>query len=281
VAVGIVLYRNIKCLGVTTCGGLKPNYTCEICSQIFRRKWNFRKHGKIRHGFDPFPASLPVPSQLSNKNKTDLSMAIGRLTAVMGNYFRAKELGMTMIESALFAQLRDSPAHLLDLLAHRFIIVDKNEIKGLSGYICPYCFAFELRHIRDLGYDKVASELHICAPEKKAEARMSLDPNNTKIGVHNEALKCLRLLTRNLFHEPRLVVEKYDERLKTEKFHGPLVILNQLERSHWAWVPLFYRGLHLDENHLTEFLNRTGLSTFILITVLKGDFAGNYLLSIK
>jgi hypothetical protein len=281
VVVDAVSYRNIKCLGVTTGGILKPIYTCEICRQIFRRKWNFRKHGKILHGFDPFPASLPIPSQLSNKNKTDLSMAIGRLTAVTGTHFRAKELGMTMRESALFAQLRDSPAHLLDLLAQRYFIVDKNEIKGLSGYFCPNCFAFELRHIRDLGHDKAASELHICGPEKKAEARMSLDPNNTKVGVYNEAVNCLLKLTHNLFHKPRLVAEKYDERLKTEKFHGTLVTLNQLERSHWAWVPLFYRELHLDENYLTEFLKRMGLSTFILITVLTGDFAGNHLLSIK
>lgn len=222
-----------------------------------------------------------MPSQLSNKNKTDLSIAISHLTAVTGIYFRAKELGMTTRESAQFAQLRDSPAHLLNLLAHKYIIVDKNEIMGLSGYFCPNCFAFELRHIRDLGYDKVASELHICAPEKKAEARMSLDANNTKMGVYNEALNRLRSLTRNLFHEPRLVVKKYDETLKVEKYHGPLIVLDQIESSHWAWVPLYYREIHLDENGLTEFLDRTQLSTFILVTILTGEFTGSHLLSIE
>jgi hypothetical protein len=99
--------------------------------------------------------------------------------------------------------------------------------------------------------------------------------------VYNEALNRLRSLMRNLFHEPRLVVKNYDETLKVEKYHGPLIILNQIESSHWAWVPLFYREIHLDENGLTEFLDRTQLSTFILVTILTGEFTGNHLLSIE
>jgi hypothetical protein len=95
--------------------------------------------------------------------------------------------------------------------------------------------------------------------------------------VYNEALNCLLSLTRNLFHEPRLVVEKFE----SEKFHGPLVILKEIKSNHWAWAPLFHQEIHLDENRLTEFLIRTQLSTFILITILKEEFSGSNLLYIK
>lgn len=99
--------------------------------------------------------------------------------------------------------------------------------------------------------------------------------------MYNEPLNSPRSLTRNLFHEPHLVVKKYDKLLKVEKFHGPLIILDHIESNHWAWVPLFYRVIHLDENRLTKILDRARLSTFILITILNGEFTGSNLLSIE
>ena len=58
-------------------------------------------------------------------------------------------------------QISSYASQLSDLHSN-FWMVPKNEIQGVSGYLCPKCNSFDWRFIRDIGYDKTAQGNHRC-----------------------------------------------------------------------------------------------------------------------
>jgi hypothetical protein len=126
-----------------------------------------------------------------------------------------------------------------------------------------------------------AAERHVCNPEIVSK---SCSVNNDFPAFDNLKQKSVRYLVsliKSIFGPQIAVyVESIDPAYIFSKiYHAPVISLDSIDPTHWAWKLIGHRKIRLYEKGLEMIIDNI-LGTFTVIVINKGEFQGCYLLAI-
>ena len=136
-----------------------------------------RQHCKNQHKFDPMPSDnqekpifLRQERQTNHTTVTLYSDANRRSFSVVENFLNLKKFGPEFVRDG-HENLVRSPNSMFNHLIDNYVFINKDEISGVSGYVCTECLGFEFHYIKDIRHDLSAEEKHQCVPAMVYEAK--------------------------------------------------------------------------------------------------------------
>lgn len=268
-----------------------------------------REHCRTQHKYDPSPnvgkQKSPFYSS-SKKNETRsrigetsssehdkerLSIAVERFTKMMTESLKFRELA-TGHTTPQLGNLMSSGESAINYMLDTYVIVHKRQIAGISGYICINCLTFQFQYIKDVGFDLTAGERHRCMDGAVAQANSLQDGRSRQNQLYLESIPCLVNLTNSIFTGKKCVIvhssfmPEYSESntsrnqsFKVGSFHAPVIRMDSITPSHWAWSSIKSGTLGLTDMGLEEII-RNVEGTYAIILIQKGDLSGYHLLYI-
>src|SRR6266540_2574439 len=240
---------------------MRGPYYCPNCYKPFSRKWNLRVHSRNRHQFDPGPA-YPTDTRVAKygfttgyQNKKDLhrddelsAPTLNRVKAILSESLQREELRTGQKENMNLTSLSGEVG--INKILDGHVILSKNVIEGISGYLCNTCMTFDFSYIKNIGLDLTEEERHRCGPDALKRVNSIQDKNSllSKIdvlstdllfGLTNSIFGHNVLLTSDtslnpLFFEPYISGK---EDLRSRGFHAHVIRLDSIrEGSNYEWI---------------------------------------------
>ena len=126
-----------------------------------------------------------------------------------------------------------------------------------------------------------------------AQANGLQDRRSRQNQLYLESIRCLVNLTNSIFTGKKCVIvdssfrPEYSETnisiihsFKVGSFHAPVIRMDFITPSHWAWSAIKSGTLGLTDTGLEEIIRNVG-GTFAIIIIQKGYLSGYYLLYIS
>jgi hypothetical protein len=192
---------------------------------------------------------------------------------------RELELGHAINESTW--DKMKSAESAVNYLLNNYVIIRKRQIQGISGYICNNCLTFHFQYIKDIGYDLTAKEEHHCLIDAVNKANSLENRDARRRELNSESLRWLVGLSKSVFgvHMEVVIRSNTPETFGSRDLHAPLIELDSIDSSHWAWTPISKDHISLDNEGLQEIINKL-YGTFGVISINEGEFQGRHLLKI-
>jgi hypothetical protein len=203
-----------------------------------------------------------------------------------------RELATGHTTPQLTWELMSSGESAINYMLDNYVIVHKSQIAGISGYICNNCLTFQFQYIKDVAFDLTAGERHRCTDGAIAQANRHQDRRSRQDQLYLESFLWLVNLTNSIFTGKKCVIvqssfmPEYSESnssrnqsFKVGSFHAPLIRMDNITPSHWAWSPIKSGTLGLTDIGLEEIIRNVG-GTYAIILIQKGDLSGCHLLYI-
>jgi hypothetical protein len=272
-----------------------------------------REHCRTQHKYDPSPnvgkqkspfysssknnetRSRIEETSSSERNRERLSIAVERFMNMITESLKFRELATGHTTPHLKWDLMNSAESAIDYMLDNYVILHKRQIAGVSGYICNNCLTFQFQYIKDIGFDLTAAERHLCIESRVAQANglQDQDRRSRQNQLYLESIRCLVSLTNSIFTGKKCVIvdssfrPEYSETnisrtysSKVGSFHAPVIRMDFITPSHWAWSPIKSGTVGLTNTGLEEIIRNVG-GTFAIILIQKGDLSGCHLLYIS
>ena len=241
-----------------------------------------REHCKTQHRFDPDPPlesykSIGNPRKIGELSKT----ARARFQSKMTELLRLRELACGhAINESTWDRMKSAESA-VNYLLNNYIIIRKSQIQGISGYTCNDCLTFHFRYIKDPGYDLTAEERHHCLVNAVNKANSLENREDRRRQLHFESIRWLVGLSKSVFGMRMEVVIRSisPETFGSTHLHAPLIELDSIDSSHWAWVLIREHHMSLDDERLQKIINKL-YGTFGVISINEGEFQGRHLLKV-
>jgi hypothetical protein len=240
-----------------------------------------REHCKTQHKYDPDPTveskSIGSPQKTGELSETSRA----RFKSMMTESLLLRELAYgSAINESIWDRIKTADSA-VNYMLNNYVIVQKRQIQGISGYTCNNCLTFHFRYIKDIGYDLTAGERHRCLVNRVTEAESLQDRGARQRQLHKESVRWLVKLSKSVFGLRKAVVVRSTspETFESTDFHAPLIELDFTDSSHWTWRPIHEHRLILNEKEVEEIMSHVG-GTFAVISIKTGEFKGHHLLKI-
>lgn len=176
-------------------------------------------------------------------------------------------------------------------------IIPKDEIQGLSGYVCRRCNSVGFGPVRDIGYDMTMQAKHTCDEDKVKSIKMvSIRPSDVWHLYDTTAGMMLDRLNRLMPHPKYLIAEDVSKLFDTlETMMDPSIVkfligiphryylysVKSNEKVQWLERILANLGMKsmAAESEIRDFLRRV-LSTFAVFESTKDMVLKRYLIRI-
>lgn len=264
-----------------------------------------REHCKTQHKYDPCPnigsqkgasnigngtRSVIGGSSSSQQNKVRVPLAVERFMSMMTESLKFRELAIGNTTPKSTRDLMSSPESTINYMLDNYVIVRKRLISGISGYFCKKCLTFQFQYIKDIGFDLTAEERHRCMVDRVSQVDSLQDRGLIQNHLYSESIQYLLNLTNSIFTDKKRVIvrsnfmSKHSETnhsriqsFNVRNFHAPVIRMNFITPSHWAWSPIKSGKLGLTGTGLEEIIRNVG-GTFAIILIQKGELSGYHLL---
>jgi hypothetical protein len=162
----------------------------------------------------------------------------------------------------------------LNYLLDNFVLVNKQDVEGISGYFCNRCMSFEIKYITNLERSKGAGATHMHVPPSIDGVHL------TEIEAREEAYRLLIAATNSLLTGQRfLEAFSHLEKSRIYGYKGPLIRLDSLTSGHWA-EPAIGSGHDPIDDRKSNNLIKQFWGTYVLIYVQEGEYSGYHLVRI-
>ncbi len=256
-----------------------------------------RQHCKSQHKFDPFPVDFPKPQfggrtnqneSVQNEGTSNLSAKFDEMIAQCQTIERlASGSGITPPTANPIPSHEEAIDHMLA----NYVIIDKKELQGISGYICNNCLTFHFHFIKDIGIDMTAQEKHLCVPADVERANQIPNKSYAIVFLHHNSLNCLSTLTNWIFGKELSVTVRQEGQVNIVepdssttqdllRKHIPLFKVHSFTPQHWAWNTIHRGSQRLNEDELKNILKEIG-GTYAAISVDEPPDSGTYVVSIS
>lgn len=163
----------------------------------------------------------------------------------------------------------------LEYLNDNFVIGSKLNIRGIAARLCYRCGSINFRYVEDIESDNVSDPNHICVPlfyETNVEGKELLE----------RAGQLLVMAVNSVFSGDKyLEAKSHPDFLPFRDHKGPRIILDWLIPESWAWLVITGKGkIELINEKEANDMVKPVLSTFVLVSVLNGDYSGHHLVYI-
>jgi len=270
-----------------------------------------REHCRSQHNYDPMPTNSTSPSlrpelganrrlgipSISGKNGTGQPVADERFMKMIHQLLEIQEFVMDPSASQAFHNSLRSAEPALTYMLDNFVVLNKKDIAGISGYVCNNCLAFQFLYIKDIGIDLTAGERHQCLPAAVVEASNLRDRRTTISKIYVKAIDHLVTLTNSIFRGNKSLVvdstyrpeyfmmnvpktEGLGTSDKFKPFHAHVIRLESVTTNHWVWNLILRKNVLLTDTDLENFVSQM-MGTYCLISVKMGLLSGYHLMYIK
>jgi hypothetical protein len=248
-----------------------------------------REHCRTQHNFDPMPKIVKQNLTTVGKGQFDIrttatrpSDAAKKFMKLMGEVLTIQELGQNQYVHHLSQDSFGSMDNALNYLMDNYVFMRNTEINGISGHICNNCLSFQFQYIKDIGFDLTAGEKHLCLRFMVNEANSLQNKFVKQQYVHKQAYDSLAILANSIFMgKQHLVVNSRVTPAYVTNLHIPLIKLDSITPTHWAWMPISKEIIALSEIGLKNYIALMGASTYALIFIESGDYSGYHLMYVE
>jgi hypothetical protein len=206
--------------------------------------------------------------------------ARAKFQSKMTELLRLRELALGhAINESTWDKMKSAESAVNYLLSN-YVIIRKRQIQGISGYTCNNCLTFHFQYIKDIDYDLTAEEKHHCLINAVNKANSLENRDARRRQLHSESLRWLVGLSNSVFDVDTEVVRSISpETFGSTDLHAPLIELDSIGSSHWAWVLIREDHMRLDNEGLQEIITKL-YGTFGVISINEGEFQGRHLLKV-
>jgi hypothetical protein len=271
---------------------MKPLHKCPKCSQEFSRKWNMREHCKTQHGHDPFPTSslgnlrgvnLQTQKIIGSIDLPKLKVALDRLAMMMDPILKAEALKSGRPLTMNVSYFLSHPDIMINYLSDNYLILNKNEINGISWNVCKKCHRFEFRLIKHKGIDHTPYESHGCLRNMQDEVNKMIDTQRAlrEKEITRHAVDLTESLVRMVFGNIVYVtIESSMSPQFLDNFDSPLFEFEKVESSHWLASLINKSKFALSEVGLRNYIERLK-GTYAVFIVKSGPYQGAHLVYLR
>jgi hypothetical protein len=239
-----------------------------------------REHSRTQHKYDPDPPIAGYRRTASPQKAGQLSATSrARLRTMMAESLRLRELALgRAINERTWERMKIADSA-VNYMLNNYVIIRKKRIQGISGYTCDNCLTFHFQYINNIGYDLTAHKIHRCPVNAVTQSDISQNRDARRRQLHSESIRWLVGLSKSVFG-PRMAVAVRSvnvETLESIDLHAPLIELDSIDSSHWAWRPIREHRMSLNEEGLEKIISNV-YGTFAVISINEGEFQGCHLL---
>jgi hypothetical protein len=174
-----------------------------------------------------------------------------------------------------------SMEYALNFLLDNFVVINKRDIQGISGFLCERCLSFEFQYIMRIGEDLTPRDKHLHSPQMINEVNILQNRSAKEDELRMQASQSLIKLANSLFTgKISLVVEPVLEAELIANFHGPVIKLDYLTTNHWSWSPIVNKVVDISGKSMNNFIVDMA-GSYVLISVQNGNNSGYHLMYVS
>lgn len=246
-----------------------------------------RAHCKSQHNYDPLPTEntkkygfsedTEVDSgNLESSNYYEAENAISRVVTMLKNFSKIQELN----KYGNAGKFRSGTSQ-LNSLVDDYVIVNKGEISGISGYLCNRCLSFQFQYVMDIGHNLTAREKHRCDPEVVKISNTLQNRIQRYDELVTKATDCLVTLTNSIF-QGKVDVVLISDSSRFVNYHAALLGIDHINPRTWLWELIHKGKLRLSDTGLRNYIARMKLTgTYAKIHIKDGPYSGYYMMYLK
>jgi len=260
-----------------------------------------REHCRTQHGFDPMPNPNPSPvpttqyprvqintSKEEKESASEPDISTGQPSDVFERFLRMMRNSLELqglsagheVDQDILDSIQgenNALRHLMD----NFVMTRKNEVAGISGYVCKRCLTFQYVYVQYIGREQSARERHRCRKSSIEEANNVQNKVDRLRHIRTRANNCLATLANLIWSGKKyMITNSSPSPAFVNNFHGPILTYESITPTHWTWRKILNKKIKLGDIAFENFIMRTR-GTYALILIQTGDLSGYHLMHLK